>query len=71
MMKYGIYNRGFGNCDYDGGCVDDIKGIINLLKGEFPELSRPIVICDTKSAWDSYSGIDCIPIALDDHKSFL
>lgn len=45
MKKYSIYNYGigYGFLDYDGGCIEHIKGIIRLIKGEYPELPLPVV----------------------------
>ena len=62
MMKYGIYNRGLTGrgLDYDGGCVDDIKGIIRLIKGEYPELPNPIALCDGGYVLGGYTDDDIV-----------
>ena len=74
MMKYEIYNRGLTgfSLDYNGGCVDDIKGIVKLIRGEYPELPEPIVLCDTLEAWESYEneGFNALELMYRDEKYF-
>ena len=70
MMKYGIYNRGlcYPGLDYNGGCVDDIKGIIKLIKGEYPELPTPIALCDGSWVLADYND-DYIVMSLSDYSN--
>ncbi len=70
MKKYGIYNYGLtrSGLDYDNGCIKDIKGILRLIKGEYPELPLPIVISDgsVKKSLE-YSENECIAICSSDY----